>query len=131
MRQLMRGVVSNGTGKNAALGVGEGGKTGTTNDNVDMWFIGFLPTRNLVTGVWLGRDDNKPTSGSSAQAAAVWGNYMRSLSGTSTPARESANLSNAGGNNQPTSTPSSRRRDRGNANTNTGNPPPGSTGTKR
>jgi membrane peptidoglycan carboxypeptidase len=132
MRQLMRGVVSNGTGKNAALGVGEGGKTGTTNDNVDMWFIGFLPTRNLVTGVWLGRDDNKPTSGSSAQAAAVWGNYMRSLSTASTPARESTNPSNAGSNNQPSPSPSTRRqRDRGNANTNGGNPNPSGTGTKR
>jgi penicillin-binding protein 1A len=73
---LMQGVIQSGTGRNAFLGLGEAGKTGTTNDNRDLWFIGFVPTRNLVTGVWLGNDDNAPTGGSSAQAAAVWGNYM-------------------------------------------------------
>jgi membrane peptidoglycan carboxypeptidase len=76
---MMRGVVTNGTGKNAAIGLGEVGKTGTTNDNVDLWFIGFIPDKKVVTGVWLGNDDNSPTKGSSAQAAQVWGNYMGSV----------------------------------------------------
>ncbi|MBD2663942.1 FHA modulated glycosyl transferase/transpeptidase [Richelia sinica FACHB-800] len=76
MVSMMRGVITNGTGRAAALGLGEGGKTGTTNDNVDLWFIGFIPSRRLVTGIWLGNDDNSPTSGSSAQAAQLWGNYM-------------------------------------------------------
>jgi membrane peptidoglycan carboxypeptidase len=76
MTELLRGVVTGGTGRNAAIGLGEVGKTGTTNDNVDLWFIGYLPNQGLVTGVWLGNDDNTPTYGSSAQAAQVWGNYM-------------------------------------------------------
>jgi membrane peptidoglycan carboxypeptidase len=76
---MMRGVITNGTGKNAAIGLGEVGKTGTTNDNVDLWFIGFIPDQKVVTGVWLGNDDNSPTKGSSAQAAQVWGNYMGSV----------------------------------------------------
>uniref|UniRef100_UPI00286E259A transglycosylase domain-containing protein n=1 Tax=Chamaesiphon sp. VAR_69_metabat_338 TaxID=2964704 RepID=UPI00286E259A len=76
---MMRGVVTNGTGKNAAIGLGEVGKTGTTNDNVDLWFIGFIPAKNVTTGVWLGNDDNSPTKGSSAQAAQLWGNYMGSV----------------------------------------------------
>jgi membrane peptidoglycan carboxypeptidase len=76
---MMRGVVTNGTGKNAAIGLGEVGKTGTTDDNVDLWFIGFIPDHHVVTGVWLGNDDNSPTKGSSAQAAQVWGNYMGSV----------------------------------------------------
>jgi membrane peptidoglycan carboxypeptidase len=76
MVSMMRGVITNGTGRAAALGLGEGGKTGTTDDNVDLWFIGFIPSRRLVTGIWLGNDDNSPTSGSSAQAAQLWGNYM-------------------------------------------------------
>ncbi|WP_310429037.1 transglycosylase domain-containing protein [Chamaesiphon sp. VAR_48_metabat_135_sub] len=76
---MMRGVVTNGTGKNAAIGLGEVGKTGTTDNNVDMWFIGFIPDRKVVTSVWLGNDDNSPTKGSSAQAAQVWGNYMGSV----------------------------------------------------
>ncbi|MBW4614250.1 MAG: transglycosylase domain-containing protein [Desmonostoc vinosum HA7617-LM4] len=76
MTDLMRGVVTRGTGRSAAIGEGEAGKTGTTNDNVDLWFIGFIPSRRLVTGIWLGNDDNSPTRGSSAQAALLWGNYM-------------------------------------------------------
>jgi len=73
---LLQGVVQGGTGSTAFLGLGEGGKTGTTDDNRDLWFIGFLPTQGLTTGVWLGNDDNSPTAGSSAQAAALWGEYM-------------------------------------------------------
>ncbi|MGB3296049.1 MAG: penicillin-binding transpeptidase domain-containing protein, partial [Phormidesmis sp.] len=73
---MMQGVVQGGTGRNAYLGLGEGGKTGTTNDNVDSWFIGFVPRRSVVTGVWLGNDDNLPTDGGSAVAAQLWGSYM-------------------------------------------------------
>lgn len=76
---MMRGVVTNGTGKNAAIGLGEVGKTGTTDDNVDLWFIGFIPDKKVVTGIWLGNDNNSPTKGSSAQAAQLWGNYMGSV----------------------------------------------------
>jgi membrane peptidoglycan carboxypeptidase len=76
---MMRGVITNGTGKNAAIGLGEVGKTGTTDDNVDLWFIGFIPDKKVVTGVWLGNDNNSPTKGSSAQAAQLWGNYMGSV----------------------------------------------------
>ncbi|MEH1903791.1 MAG: transglycosylase domain-containing protein [Nostoc sp.] len=79
MTNLMRGVVTRGTGRSAAIGLGEAGKTGTTDKNVDLWFIGFIPSRRLVTGVWLGNDNNSPTSGSSAQAAQLWGNYMRRI----------------------------------------------------
>ncbi len=79
MTSLMRGVVTRGTGRSAAIGLGEAGKTGTTDKNVDLWFIGFIPNRRLVTGVWLGNDNNSPTSGSSAQAAQLWGNYMRRI----------------------------------------------------
>jgi membrane peptidoglycan carboxypeptidase len=73
---LMQGVVQGGTGRSAFLGLGEGGKTGTSDDNRDLWFVGFLPTANLTTGIWLGNDDSSPTQGSSGQAAAVWGTYM-------------------------------------------------------
>jgi penicillin-binding protein 1A len=76
MTSLLRGVVQSGTGRAAAIGLDEVGKTGTTNDGVDLWFIGYVPSREIVTGVWLGNDDNKSTSGSSAQAAQVWGTYM-------------------------------------------------------
>jgi 1A family penicillin-binding protein len=76
MTDLLRGVVQSGTGRGASVGRSEAGKTGTTNDNVDLWFVGYIPRQELVTGVWLGNDDNTPTSGSSTQAAQVWGDYM-------------------------------------------------------
>lgn len=79
MTAMLRGVVERGTGRSAAIGFGEAGKTGTTNNNVDLWFIGFLPRQELVTGVWLGNDNNSPTSGSSAQAARLWSSYMRKV----------------------------------------------------
>jgi membrane peptidoglycan carboxypeptidase len=80
MTTLLQGVVRSGTGRPAAIGRGEAGKTGTTNDNKDLWFIGYLPGQRIVTGVWLGNDDNAPTDGSSGQAAQLWGEYMRQAS---------------------------------------------------
>ena len=77
MTQMLQGVVKNGTGINAAIGLDEeAGKTGTTNNGVDLWFVGYLPRRHFVTSVWLGNDDNSPTYGSGSQAAQVWGDYM-------------------------------------------------------
>jgi peptidoglycan glycosyltransferase len=76
MVTLARRVITSGTGGSAAIGLGEGGKTGTTDKNVDLWFIGFIPRRQLATGIWLGNDNNSPTRGSSAQAAQLWGSYM-------------------------------------------------------
>ncbi|MEL7038171.1 MAG: transglycosylase domain-containing protein [Cyanobacteria bacterium J06592_8] len=81
MTRLLQGVVRNGTGQNAFLGVGEAGKTGTTDDNVDLWFIGFAPDANFTTGVWLGNDDNSPTNGSSGNAAQLWKDYMSQILG--------------------------------------------------
>jgi len=79
INRMMRQAVTSGTGRAAAIGLGEGGKTGTTDKNVDLWFIGSIPSRQLVTGIWLGNDNNSPTSGSSGQAAQLWGDYMRQI----------------------------------------------------
>ena len=79
MTSLMRGVIQGGTGSRAALGLGEAGKTGTTDNNVDLWFIGYVPSSRMVTGIWLGNDDNKPTRGSSSQAAQLWRDYMNQV----------------------------------------------------
>lgn len=70
-----------GTGKAAFIDQGEAGKTGTTDKNVDLWFIGYIPKKDWVTGVWLGNDDNSPTRGSSYQAASLWGKYMKQAVG--------------------------------------------------
>jgi membrane peptidoglycan carboxypeptidase len=79
MTSLLQGVVQSGTGRGAALGLGEAGKTGTTNDYVDLWFVGYIPSRSLTTGIWFGNDDNSPTSGTSGDAAQLWGDYMRRI----------------------------------------------------
>jgi peptidoglycan glycosyltransferase len=79
MTAMFRGVVQGGTGRAAAIGQGEAGKTGTTNDNVDLWFIGYIPSRQILTGIWLGNDKPSPTRASSAQAAKLWGDYMRQV----------------------------------------------------
>ena len=56
---MLRGVVERGTGKKLRkLALNLAGKTGTTNDNTDAWFIGF--TSNLVVGVYVGMDNPKP-----------------------------------------------------------------------
>lgn len=77
MTRMLRRVVSDGTGRAASVGLGEAGKTGTTDRAVDLWFIGYIPRNYLATGVWLGNDDNSATKGSSGQAATLWGNYHR------------------------------------------------------
>lgn len=76
---LLREAVEGGTGQAASIGYGAAGKTGTTNEAVDLLFIGMVPSHNRVTGIWLGNDDNKPTTGSSALAAELWGKYTLSI----------------------------------------------------
>ncbi len=79
MTKMLQGVVQFGTGGSANLELGEAGKTGTTNRGVDLWFIGYIPNQSMVTGIWLGNDDNSPTYSSSSQAAQLWGNYMKKV----------------------------------------------------
>ncbi len=58
MLSMLRAVVANGTGKRAAVDGFAAGKTGTSQNSRDAWFIGF--TDKLVVGVWIGNDDNSP-----------------------------------------------------------------------
>ncbi|MGZ8349393.1 MAG: transglycosylase domain-containing protein [Allosphingosinicella sp.] len=76
LRDVMYGVVNRGTGRSAALGMPAFGKTGTTSDYRDAWFIGFAG--DLVVGVWVGNDDNRPLPGTTGGGlpARIWRNFM-------------------------------------------------------
>jgi membrane carboxypeptidase/penicillin-binding protein len=75
---MMRSVLNEGTGSGArALGfsLDGAGKTGTTNDLRDAWFVGFTP--ELLAVVWVGFDDNQPLGLSGTQAAVpIWASFM-------------------------------------------------------
>lgn len=72
---MLQSVVQAGTGGPAALADrAVAGKTGTSEKVRDLWFIGYIP--QVVTGVWLGNDDNYPTVGTSGTAAYNWREFM-------------------------------------------------------
>ena len=97
MTDMLRSVINQGTGWRADLDRPVAGKTGTTNNYTDAWFVGYTP--DLVTSVWIGEDnlqemvyDAKDSSGnyihsegngprtiSSSEAARLWGEYMRKV----------------------------------------------------
>ena len=76
LRELLWSVVYEGTGRAAALPVQSFGKTGTSQDNRDAVFIGFAG--DLVTGVWIGNDDNSPLKGvqGGGMPARIWRDFM-------------------------------------------------------
>ena len=81
LTDILRTAIERGTGTIVRkLGV-EGaiaGKTGTTNDARDSWFVGFTP--KILTVVWVGFDSNKPIKLTGAQAAApIWASYMKCI----------------------------------------------------
>jgi membrane peptidoglycan carboxypeptidase len=77
LQDLLRGVVNGGTGTAAWVGGGVWGKTGTTNEGRDLLFVGAVPDRHWVMGIWLGNDDNSPSRSSSSLAASLWGEIVR------------------------------------------------------
>ena len=78
MTAMMRTVITNGTGRAANIGKPAAGKTGTTDDNKDAYFVGYTP--NIVTGVWVGNDDNtvmnKSVQGGTVPAL-IWKDVMK------------------------------------------------------
>ncbi len=83
MAHMMKGVVESGTGyKVKELGRPVAGKTGTSNDQMDTWFIGYTP--QWVCGVWVGFDQKKaigPKETGGVVAAPIWLNFMRGFLG--------------------------------------------------
>jgi len=87
MTNLLRGVVQRGTAASASkLGWPLGGKTGTTDDYGDAWFIGFDP--DITVGVWVGHDERKPIGHNETGAMAalpIWIEFMRAYLETRDP----------------------------------------------
>jgi penicillin-binding protein 1A len=78
MDRMMEETLISGTARKAEIpGWTAAGKTGTSQDFRDAWFIGY--TANLVTGVWLGNDDNSPTKKATGGGlpVEVWTRFMR------------------------------------------------------
>lgn len=81
MDEILKAVVRNGTGYKANIAIVSGGKTGTTTDSRDLWYVGY--TSELVTSVWVGNSSGEPVSGYSSYggsvAAPIWKDYMNTL----------------------------------------------------
>lgn len=81
MNNMLAAVISpNGTGKRAILNhQWAGGKTGTTQDSRDAWFIGY--TKHLLAGIWIGKDDNSPMRNvlGGDLPALAWKEFMKNV----------------------------------------------------
>jgi penicillin-binding protein 1A len=84
LNDMLKGVIRNGTAMTAVRSTGfnlpAAGKTGTTNDYTDVWFIGY--TKELVAGVWMGFDQPqtiKPGAQGGRYAAPAWAAFMREI----------------------------------------------------
>jgi len=77
MTDLLKGVILRGTGRGAAIGRPAAGKTGTSDDYRNAWFIGYTP--HLSTAVWVGNDDNSPmrTVVGGTVPARIWAAFMK------------------------------------------------------
>lgn len=79
MTTMLEGVIDHGTGRGAAIGRPAAGKTGTTDNNKDAWFVGYTP--DIVTAVWIGDDTGSHSLGEvygGTIPAEIWKDYMSS-----------------------------------------------------
>jgi penicillin-binding protein 1A len=86
MNAMMHETLVSGTARGASLpGWQAAGKTGTSQDFRDAWFIGY--TSRLVTGVWLGNDDNEPSKKAvgGGLPVEIWSRFMRAALGNTAP----------------------------------------------
>ena len=77
LTDMLQTVIKNGTGRRADIGRPAAGKTGTTSNYHDAWFVGYTP--DLVAGVWMGNDDNTPMRGvmGGQLPAEIWKAFMQ------------------------------------------------------
>ncbi|MDR1168224.1 MAG: PBP1A family penicillin-binding protein [Heliobacteriaceae bacterium] len=76
MTAMLKTVITSGTGRAASIGKPAAGKTGTTDDYKDAYFVGYTP--NIVTGVWVGNDDNTSSNIQGGTVPAlIWRDVMK------------------------------------------------------
>ena len=77
INSMLQQVILAGTGTAAKIGVAQAGKTGTTDDYKDAWFVGYTP--DIVTAVWVGNDDNTKLNGLTGGTlpAFIWRDAMK------------------------------------------------------
>lgn len=87
LTSMLQTVVQKGTGTRAQIGRPAAGKTGTTDNNHDAWFVGYTP--DLVAGVWVGNDDSSSLHGmmGGQTPAEIWSAFMSKALAT-TPVKE-------------------------------------------
>lgn len=89
---IMKDVINYGTGMRANIGRPAAGKTGTSNDYRDAWFVGYTP--QIVGCVWVGFDDMRRSLGpgevGGKAAAPIWANFMKNMLSSESPADFSA-----------------------------------------
>lgn len=96
LTSMLQDVIRAGTGRRASIGRPAAGKTGTTSDYHDAWFVGYTP--DLVASVWIGNDDNTSLGGiyGGTVPATIWKNFMtEALKGT--PAKDFDGSESSGG----------------------------------
>lgn len=96
LTSMLQDVIRAGTGRRANIGRPAAGKTGTTSDYHDAWFVGYTP--DLVASVWIGNDDNTSLGGiyGGTVPATIWKNFMtEALKGT--PAKDFDGSESSGG----------------------------------
>ncbi|MGQ4650452.1 PBP1A family penicillin-binding protein [Lyngbya aestuarii] len=77
LNSVLQDVIESGTGTRAQIGRQAAGKTGTTDSERDVWFVGYVP--QLATAVWIGNDNNRPIGGGATGggfAAPIWREFM-------------------------------------------------------
>lgn len=85
MNGMLKGVILQGTGRAARIGRPAAGKTGTSDDYRNVWFIGYTP--HLSSAVWVGNDDNSPiprVTGGTIPAR-IWAAFMREATKSDPP----------------------------------------------
>ncbi|HEY7151204.1 MAG TPA: penicillin-binding transpeptidase domain-containing protein, partial [Solirubrobacterales bacterium] len=80
MTDILKGVITSGTGTPANIGCPAAGKTGTTEGESDAWFVGYTP--RISTAVWVGHPESRATTGFGGPTAGpIWQSYMSAARG--------------------------------------------------